>query len=438
MTKFHKSLRLRLTALAVIVLIGIIAVIHSAVYVTTKNFVVHEITLTAQGVAVTVAHYIMADIEAYKEFLAAVDQYRTDQGTLPGDALERPKPPERYKNSGYYQRMQNFFAEVMKHTHIRYIYTCRNLNEELLEYILDGTPIEYVGHSPPGDTEEHDRATRTVFSTGRPCQFGLTHYEAWSYLLGAYAPIFDESGEILGLVGVNVCGSHLRQYLNRKQLILSIIYLCIVGFGLLILTRFSSTILDPLLKDKLTGAYNKRYTEKLIRDEIATAIREHSDLALMVLDLDHFKNVNDTHGHNFGDKVLTSVSHAIRNALRYRDYFIRYGGEEFIALFPNVDETKAMEIAERIRHTVEDSEIYNEEKNIFVKMTISIGIATLARSSPSVPEFIHSADKALYVAKKTRNTVSLYVRETEKLLADSEEQKNYEALSITRRQGDAK
>jgi len=242
----------------------------------------------------------------------------------------------------------------------------------------------------------------------------------------------------LGLIGVDVCGNDFRNHLNRLQLILFAVYVGIIGFAVVILMKYAGTVLEPLLKDKLTGAYNKRYAEKLIQDEIAAATRGHNDLALMIIDLDHFKNINDTYGHPFGDKVLTSVSQNIQSVLRHKDYFIRYGGEEFIALFPKVCEKSAMEIAERIRHIVEESPIFNEEKDVPVKVTISIGVATLALSSPSVLEFIHNADKALYVAKKTRNTVSLYSSRAEELLSNANEHDSYIMSSIVRRKDDKK
>jgi diguanylate cyclase (GGDEF)-like protein len=128
-----------------------------------------------------------------------------------------------------------------------------------------------------------------------------------------------------------------------------------------------------------------------------------------MLDLDHFKKVNDTYGHRFGDHVLSSVSATIKNSLREKDYFIRYGGEEFIAVLPGVAEQRAVEIAERIRRVVEESEIFNKDNSVPVKITVSIGIANLNDSAISVQEFVDQADRALYDAKKSRNCVSLFL-----------------------------
>ena len=454
MTRFQQSLKVRLIALAIIVLVGIIAVIHSAVYVTTRNFIENElgayieremgtliedeVTMSAQGIATAVAHHIMSDIEAYKGFLGFVDEYKTIKcvGALGKLDEEDYMPREYYENNPYYRRLQDYFSRIMEFSHVRHIYTVRKLDDGSDEFILVGEPIGSASHYSPGTIDEIDPNREIAFATGEPRRFWLEDYGEGGAILGAYAPIFDDNGDLLGIVGVDVCGTHLQNnlrkmygylermhgHVHRMQLILVSIYVAVIGSVLLVLMRFSGVILEPLLKDKLTGAYNKRFAEKLIQDEIRTAVKEQGDLALMVLDLDHFKSINDTYGHNFGDKVLASVSQTIQSVLRRKDYFIRYGGEEFIALFPKANEKRAMEIAERIRHTVEESEIFNEEKDIFIKMTISIGVATLKDTAPSARGFIEHADKALYIAKQDRNTVSLYTQETEMITAEKQEE----------------
>ena len=410
MTRFHQSLKLRIVALAVIILIVIIAVIHSTVYVTATKLIDDQVAMYAQGIAAIIAHRIQQDIEGYKGFLAFVDEYKVSRGYQPLERMDKPMPREYYEHNEYYQRMQEYFQFIIKNSYIKYIFTERQLCKDFFEYILDGEPIGSKGHSPPGEYEELFVANRDAFEKMRADNYGLSYYGEWGYLVGAYVPIVDQDGTFLGLIGINLCGNYLQGYLDRLQIVLFAIYAIIIGLVLFVLPKFSGAILEPLLKDKLTGAYTKRYAEKLIQGEIAIAVRERSDLTLMVLDLDHFKKINDTYGHNFGDKVLTSVSRTIQAILRSKDYFIRFGGEEFIALFPKVNEKRAMEIAERMRHTVEENEIFNEEKDTFINMTISIGVATLNDTAPSVRELIEHADKALYIAKQTRNTVSLYTQ----------------------------
>jgi len=301
--------------------------------------------------------------------------------------------------------MQACFMLIKASSIVEFIYTERKINEKSFEYILDAEEIGHPDHSPPGSIEEADPQREAVYSTGRPAAFNLAEHSRWGSLVSAYAPIHDHSGEILGIAGIDIDSSNLYGSLGRLHKILLAIYVGMTVIILMVLIKYADVFLEPLFKDKLTGAYSKRYSEKLIQEEIAAAIKARKELSLMMLDLDHFKNINDTYGHGFGDKVLSFVSETIKKSLREKDYFIRFGGEEFIALIPHVAENRAMEIAERIRQAVGESELFNEEKNVFVKMTISIGIANLKDSAISAQEFIERADKALYAAKVTRNCV---------------------------------
>jgi diguanylate cyclase (GGDEF)-like protein len=146
----------------------------------------------------------------------------------------------------------------------------------------------------------------------------------------------------------------------------------------------------------------------LLESEIISATKTKKDLALMMLDLDHFKNVNDTYGHPFGDKVLSKVSETIKKSLRPRDYFIRYGGEEFAVIVSCADVAHVLAMAERIRKSVEACPIFNSEKNIYVNMTISIGVSNLDNSVAEPKQLVENADMALYNAKRERNMVSLF------------------------------
>ena len=367
------------------VLTVIIIVIHGAVYVATRSVVVEEINLYTQGIAIAVACNVMENLEDYKSFCETQDI-----------------------QSEYYQKMQTVFASIKANSNVRYIYTERRIDDKTTEYVLDAELIGAPNYSQPGELEKNDADKEFVFSTGLPTVSRFVKDEKWGQVLGAYAPIFDEKGEVLGIVGVDIDISKLNQCVNRVQRVLFAVYMAIIGIVLWVLNKYSGTILEPLFKDKLTGAYTKRYSESLIQEEIAAAVKGHKNLTLMMLDLDHFKNINDTYGHNFGDKVLASTSSVIKTSLREKDYFIRYGGEEFIVLISGASEERALEIAERIRRSVESNDIFNEENETTIRMTISIGVANLAESAIGAREFTDCADKALYIAKKNRNCVSVF------------------------------
>ncbi|MCL2304688.1 MAG: GGDEF domain-containing protein [Planctomycetaceae bacterium] len=383
-----RSLKLRVILLFMAALIGVIAVIHSAIYFTTRRVIENEIKLNAQALAVSVACNIIADIEEYKSFLDKPDVH-----------------------GKYYQRMRDFFADIKANSNVRYIYTERRVNEKTTEFILCAEPTGSTCYSPPGMPDPNDSDKEFVFSHGIPTMCKLVKFPRWGHLLGAFAPILDVNGDVLGIVGVDIDASKVHHYLSQVQVVLFGVYGVILGVTLLVLNKYADVFLEPLLRDKLTGAYSKRYTEKLIQKGIAAAARERKDSVLMMLDLDHFKTINDTYGHAFGDKTLSSSSEAIKLSLRENDYFIRYGGEEFIVLIPGATEKLALEIAERIRRAVEANEIFNEEKNVTIQTTVSIGVTKLNDPTVSVREFINQADKALYNAKKNRNCVSVFVPE---------------------------
>ena len=385
MDKLYGTFKIRLMVVCITALVLVMAAIQTTVYFTSNNVIEEQLESSAKGIAVSIADSLMWNIEEYKSFLETRDV-----------------------NSEYYKRMQAYFSDIKANSRIKYIYTVHRINEETVEYILDAEPIGSPDNSPPGSTEPSDPQEEFAYSNRVTTGFKPANYSTWGTLLGAYAPIFDVDGEILGLVGVDIDGSHLFNYLKMLHFTLHIIYLIIVCLSWISLSKYAHAILDPLLKDKLTGAYSKRHFEKLLQEEIARSVRHNKDLALLMLDLDHFKKANDTYGHVFGDKVLSSVSETIKNSLRPGDYFIRYGGEEFAVLVTGANVNQALEIAERIRKSVENTPIFNEEKNLPVKITISIGVSGFKNLAVNAKEFIENADKALYNAKIERNMVSLF------------------------------
>ncbi|NLI91624.1 MAG: GGDEF domain-containing protein [Peptococcaceae bacterium] len=163
---------------------------------------------------------------------------------------------------------------------------------------------------------------------------------------------------------------------------------------------------EDSLKDHLTGLNNIRKFEQEIK-------KLHQDLidklvvSILLIDIDHFKNINDSFGHKSGDKVLEDLSKLLLNVCRNSDIISRNGGEEFSVLLHNIPENEALEIAERIRETIEKNEFnINEEK--IIKITVSIGVATYPDTVDNINLLFEKADSALYTAKKTgRNKVVL-------------------------------
>lgn len=165
------------------------------------------------------------------------------------------------------------------------------------------------------------------------------------------------------------------------------------------------------LTDSLTGVNNRRFFDQRLIEETGRAQRTNEPLACLFMDVDHFKSVNDNHGHQVGDQVLRDVAGIIREQLRASDVLGRYGGEEFSALLVNASSDAAREIAERIRSLIE-KHVFTATDNKSLSLTISIGIATLpanvgeASAETLSEDLVERADQAVYQAKSNgRNQV---------------------------------
>jgi len=159
------------------------------------------------------------------------------------------------------------------------------------------------------------------------------------------------------------------------------------------------------ITDGLTGLYNSRYFYKHLDIEIARTKRYGSSFSLILLDIDNFKRLNDTYGHQTGDDVLQDLARTLTSHSRETDVVVRYGGEEFIIILPNTAEEEATALAGRILHAVQETKIkISPSEN--VSITLSGGIATFPQNAASARVLLNAADRALYAAKNAgRNTV---------------------------------
>ncbi|HTY64191.1 MAG TPA: diguanylate cyclase [Acidobacteriota bacterium] len=161
------------------------------------------------------------------------------------------------------------------------------------------------------------------------------------------------------------------------------------------------------LTDSLTGLPNHRYAQDRLNEEWAASDRTGSPFTLMILDLDHFKKVNDTYGHDVGDIVLKEAARMLRKPLRATDIVCRIGGEEFLVLCRDTDSKHAPMVAERLRQSIEEDRIAAGGTEI--RITISIGVASKNASTPDVQTLMKNADLATYQSKTSgRNRVTVY------------------------------
>lgn len=194
------------------------------------------------------------------------------------------------------------------------------------------------------------------------------------------APLY-EAGYIKGLVGIS---TDITQHKNLEQRLAHMAY-----------------------TDYLTGLPNRSYFFEMAQKEFARARRYREPLAIAMIDLDHFKLINDTYGHEVGDLVLKEVANVCRATLRESDIIGRIGGEEFAVLWPNADEAHAAEAAERLRAAIDIAKLPRQQ-GMPVQFTASLGVATINSDDANIDVILHRADKALYEAKAAgRNRVQL-------------------------------
>ncbi len=151
----------------------------------------------------------------------------------------------------------------------------------------------------------------------------------------------------------------------------------------------------------MTGLLNHRMFQQKLAEEFERSGRYHTSLSLMLVDVDKFKQFNDTYGHPAGDQVLKQVATVLQSAARGTDWVARYGGEEFVLILPETNEAGALEAAERIRSAIEEAAWPNRP------VTISVGVASMRLNTDSPAMLIAEADQAMYVSKEFgRNRVT--------------------------------
>jgi diguanylate cyclase (GGDEF)-like protein len=172
-------------------------------------------------------------------------------------------------------------------------------------------------------------------------------------------------------------------------------------------TLYHINLTNAASMDKLTGLYNRKYISEVLDVEFKRARALHSSFSIILFDIDNFKKINDTYGHDGGDYVLTTLGQQVKaSGLRERDLAGRYGGEEFLIVLTNSNLEQAGEVADRVRKRIETHDFNYEGKHIPV--TVSLGVAELRKEHEKASDLYKDADKALYESKRTgKNRVTL-------------------------------
>ncbi len=209
------------------------------------------------------------------------------------------------------------------------------------------------------------------------------------------------SGDLTGLLHIEWSGHHEIDH-DTQDLVQKISDMISLSLSN---TRLRETLRNQSIRDPLTGVYNRRYLDETMIRELPRAKRKNSPIGVMMLDIDHFKAFNDTHGHEAGDHVLRNLGDLLLNKTRKEDIVCRYGGEEFSVIMPEADLQTTYERAELIRAATNELNLIYRQVPLG-KVTVSIGVAIFPDHGVTGAEVIQTADKALYRAKaEGRNRV---------------------------------
>ena len=174
-------------------------------------------------------------------------------------------------------------------------------------------------------------------------------------------------------------------------------------------TRYEMAVYSAIT-DKLTGLYSRGYYDHFLNLEIKRSLRQNTPLALLMIDIDNFKQINDTFGHQAGDKILEQLGDIIKLNIREIDLAARYGGEEFAVVMSNTDLREAEQAAERIRQSIQEQAVSDGDAQV----TVSIGIALYPMDATSMNDLVEKADRSLYKAKRDgKNRVCAYSKSKE-------------------------
>jgi diguanylate cyclase (GGDEF)-like protein len=279
-----------------------------------------------------------------------------------------------------------------------------NNSRNMLEIAASWNAPEALGDGFAIDTCCGLRAGRSRWRRLGRSEIHCTHFSGvppQTYLCTPLAAL----GETLGFVYLACPTKAIADFAyNRNSLIDEMVELASMAIaGLNLRTKLES----ESIRDPLTGLFNRRFMEVALERELHRAKRRNATLAVLMLDVDHFKLLNDSFGHDAGDAVLREVTECLKQSVRTEDVICRYGGEEFVVILPEIDKSLALERANRIRVAISGLNVQFKGQSVR-KISISVGLAMYPDHGNNGDDLIRLADMALYAAKHAgRNQVQL-------------------------------
>lgn len=346
-------------------------------YQDTFRVVVQRDGGAAMNMATTIARFLEEDIKNYRAL---------SESDLRDDTYDE----------AYYERMLGVFHSLREKSDATYVFSER-IRGDTAEYVLDGEPTDSVNFSPIGSQDNLSDVERTVFETGKAQATSLEDDPYWGMFVTGYAPIVDpRDGAVVGLVGVDYASDHIIQLLRRLRILIYITAITINALIVLALNTVVHRRLVAMRADHLTGLLTKQTFEAELTDAVARADGKHS-ACLAMIDIDRFKEINDTYGHINGDRVLQHAGRIIRHNIRKTDMAARFGGDELLVYFDGANAAQAQLICRRFADSVQRDPPQMEDGGP-LPYTLSIGIAALAPGMDA-EDLVERADAAMYNAK---------------------------------------
>ena len=279
-------------------------------------------------------------------------------------------------------------------------------------YIFDSTHKYLEANSSWGDIANYDKIIKSdeclaircsvihITSATEPSSSCDHIMEIKQEITCVCVPLVAQN-EIFGLIYLEISSIN-PDILDNFNLIITMVSKTIaLAF---INANLRNLLRDQSIRDSLTGLFNRRFLDEYLIKQVFYAKRNNLNIAIIMFDIDNFKNVNDTYGHDVGDTILEKIGHLMTRLTRADDVICRYGGEEFVCVLQNCSLTLAKKRAEEIR-----KEISNMTKGNLPKITISLGISMYPTDAIMPNELVEASDKALYQSKKTgKNKVTAY------------------------------
>jgi diguanylate cyclase (GGDEF)-like protein len=298
--------------------------------------------------------------------------------------------------------------EIKQEIDADFIYSEVVVSDTEIAYVLDAEDMDSEDFSPFGERERITDNELVVFTQGRALFTDVVDYPDWGMLITGFAPITDATdGTIVGLVGVDFALEKVDDILWKINIVIALSFVTLIILISLVMYFLILLRIESQKTDYLSGLHSKKFHEFRLNDAIDDALSTKRPLSLMMIDIDRFKAINDTYGHQVGDRALKSIADVLKLNTRVVDTCSRYGGDEFVVILPETNLKDAVIAGQRIVDKVQ--QISQDFDGLAAgELTVSIGIAQWSLNE--TPEsLMEKADKALYQSKETgRNKLTVY------------------------------